>query len=127
MIMESMFSLPGLGRLMVTALEDRDYPVVSGINLVRHRGGADQSADRPALHLAGPAGAPRVISPETTSQPRVQEVSDRIAQHIDAVDYNTDSKTRPYGHPRSQEHIRASRTAEHTSPASVTFLLIPLI
>ncbi len=31
--MESMFSLPGLGRLMVTALEDRDYPVVSGINL----------------------------------------------------------------------------------------------
>ena len=28
-----MFSLPGLGRLMVTALEDRDYPVVSGINL----------------------------------------------------------------------------------------------
>ena len=33
-IMESMFSLPGLGRLMVTALEDRDYPVVSGINLL---------------------------------------------------------------------------------------------
>ena len=30
----------------------RDQPVV------RHRGGADQSADRSALHLAGPAGAP---------------------------------------------------------------------
>ena len=32
-IMESIFNLPGLGRLMVTALEDRDYPVVSGVNL----------------------------------------------------------------------------------------------
>ena len=32
-IMENIFSLPGLGRLMVNALNDRDYPVVSGVNL----------------------------------------------------------------------------------------------
>ena len=32
-IMENIFNLPGLGRLMLVALEDRDYPVVSGINL----------------------------------------------------------------------------------------------
>ena len=32
-IMENIFNLPGLGRLMVQALSDRDYPVVSGINL----------------------------------------------------------------------------------------------
>ena len=32
-IMENIFNLPGLGRLMVNALHDRDYPVVSGINL----------------------------------------------------------------------------------------------
>jgi len=32
-IMEHIFNLPGLGRLMVDALEDRDYPVVSGVNL----------------------------------------------------------------------------------------------
>ena len=32
-IMEVIFNMPGLGRLMVTALEDRDYPVVSGVNL----------------------------------------------------------------------------------------------
>ena len=32
-IMENIFNLPGLGRLMVLALLDRDYPVVSGINL----------------------------------------------------------------------------------------------
>ena len=32
-IMESIFSIPGLGRLMLDALNDRDYPVVSGINL----------------------------------------------------------------------------------------------
>ena len=31
--MENIFNLPGLGNLMLTALNDRDYPVVSGINL----------------------------------------------------------------------------------------------
>ena len=33
-IMENIFNLPGLGSLLLTALSDRDYPVVSGINLV---------------------------------------------------------------------------------------------
>ena len=32
-IMENIFNLPGLGRLMLVALQDRDYPVISGINL----------------------------------------------------------------------------------------------
>ena len=32
--MENVFNLPGLGRLMVSALTDRDYTVVSGLNLV---------------------------------------------------------------------------------------------
>ena len=32
-IMENIFNLPGLGRLMLTALTDRDYPMVSGVNL----------------------------------------------------------------------------------------------
>ncbi len=32
-IMENIFNLPGLGRLLLVALEDRDYPVVSGVNL----------------------------------------------------------------------------------------------
>ena len=32
-IMENIFNLPGLGRLLVDALTDRDYPMVSGINL----------------------------------------------------------------------------------------------
>ncbi len=32
-IMENIFNLPGLGNLMLTALNDRDYPMVSGINL----------------------------------------------------------------------------------------------
>ena len=32
-IMENIFNLPGLGRLMLLALQDRDYPVVSGVNL----------------------------------------------------------------------------------------------
>ena len=33
-IMENIFNLPGLGQLMVNALNVRDYPVVSGVNLV---------------------------------------------------------------------------------------------
>ena len=33
-IIENIFSLPGLGRLMLNALNERDYPVVSGVNLV---------------------------------------------------------------------------------------------
>ena len=32
-IIENIFNLPGLGRLLLDALTDRDYPVVSGINL----------------------------------------------------------------------------------------------
>ena len=32
-IMENIFNLPGLGRLLLTALNDRDYPMVSGVNL----------------------------------------------------------------------------------------------
>jgi len=33
-IMEQIFALPGMGRLMLDALTARDYPVVSGVNLV---------------------------------------------------------------------------------------------
>ena len=32
-IMENIFNLPGIGRLLLKALEVRDYPVVSGVNL----------------------------------------------------------------------------------------------
>ena len=32
-IMENIFNLPGIGRLLLDALEVRDYPVVSGVNL----------------------------------------------------------------------------------------------
>ena len=33
-IMENIFNLPGLGNLLLLSLNDRDYPVVSGINLL---------------------------------------------------------------------------------------------
>jgi peptide/nickel transport system permease protein len=32
-ILENIFNLPGLGRLAITALEERDYPVISAVNL----------------------------------------------------------------------------------------------
>ena len=31
---ENIFNLPGIGRLLVNVLVDRDYPMVSGVNLV---------------------------------------------------------------------------------------------
>ena len=46
-IMETIFGLPGMGRFLVDAIFQRDYPVVQGVNLltcVDHRGG--QSARR---------------------------------------------------------------------------------
>jgi len=33
-IMEQIFCLPGVGRLMITALTNRDYPIISGINVL---------------------------------------------------------------------------------------------
>ena len=32
-IMEHIFNLPGIGRLLLNALQLRDYPVVSGVNM----------------------------------------------------------------------------------------------
>ena len=32
-IIENIFNLPGMGQLMLVALSDRDYPIVSGVNL----------------------------------------------------------------------------------------------
>ena len=33
-VMENIFSLPGMGRLMLMAITQRDYPVIQGVNLV---------------------------------------------------------------------------------------------
>jgi len=33
-IIEYIFNLPGMGRLMVDALNGRDYPIISAINLI---------------------------------------------------------------------------------------------
>ena len=57
-IMENIFNLPEIGRLLVNALNDRDYPMVSGVNLFfAIWGGAAQSPHRPDLSLPGPEGA----------------------------------------------------------------------
>ena len=42
-IMENIFNLPGLGRLLLTALNDRDYPMVSYQPVLRHWGGGGSS------------------------------------------------------------------------------------
>ena len=56
-IMENIFNLPGLGRLMLTALTDRDYPVISGINMFFATVVVAINLDhRPGLRLPGPSG-----------------------------------------------------------------------
>ena len=60
-IIENIFNLPGLGRLMLDALNNRDYPVVSAVNLFfRHGGGVRQPADRSAVRVAGPTDSLRM-------------------------------------------------------------------
>ena len=61
-IMENIFNLPGLGRLMLIALTDRDYPVVSGINLffgVRRGKALCPSGCEPRPATVAPAGSSR--------------------------------------------------------------------
>ncbi len=33
-VVETIFSLPGLGNMLVRSIEHRDYPVISGVNMV---------------------------------------------------------------------------------------------
>ena len=57
-IIESIFNLPGLGRLLLNALNQRDYPVVSGGKPVfRHCGFSNKSNDRPDLSVLRPQGS----------------------------------------------------------------------
>ena len=57
-IIENIFNLPGVGRLMVDALGRRDYPVVSGVNLLFATGRHGyQSGYRPDVSLSGPSAA----------------------------------------------------------------------
>ena len=56
-IMENIFNLPGLGRLMLTALTDRDYP--GGGRLGTHRGRAPQTRSGRPPSLPSPRGRSR--------------------------------------------------------------------
>ena len=52
-IVETVFNIPGMGRLAVTSVLNQDYPYVQGIILiVVHVHPDDQSASRPDLRLA---------------------------------------------------------------------------
>jgi len=33
-ILETIFTLPGMGRLMIECLNNRDYPILSGLNII---------------------------------------------------------------------------------------------
>jgi peptide/nickel transport system permease protein len=33
-VVESIFGLPGLGKIMLESIKARDYPIISGINLI---------------------------------------------------------------------------------------------
>ena len=61
-IMENIFNLPGLGRLMLDALTDRDYPLISGVNLVfgvRRGKALCPSGCEPRPATVAPAGSSR--------------------------------------------------------------------
>ena len=58
-IMENIFNLPGLGRLMLVALNDRDYPLVSGINLFFATAVIARQSELPtySIRFPGPQGS----------------------------------------------------------------------
>jgi peptide/nickel transport system permease protein len=51
-ITETVFNLPGIGRLVVDAISKRDYPIIQGVILLFSGVTDHQSAGRPFLHLA---------------------------------------------------------------------------
>ena len=60
-IIENIFNLPGLGRLMLDALNRPRLPGgVGGKPVLRHGGGVRQPADRSAVRVAGPADSLRM-------------------------------------------------------------------
>ena len=56
-IMEQIFVIPGMGLLLLDAVNQRDYPIITGVFLDRRRGrDADQPAGRPQLRPARSQG-----------------------------------------------------------------------
>ena len=69
-VTESVFAIPGLGRLTVDAILRRDYPVIQGLVLLFcFVYVLVNLADRPALHCARPEDP--VLSAPAASAPRV--------------------------------------------------------
>ena len=55
-IMEQIFVIPGMGLLLLDAVSQRDYPVITGVSCRRRRGDGDQPAGRSQLRPARSQG-----------------------------------------------------------------------
>ena len=93
-VTESVFNLPGIGRLTVDAVLARDYPVIQAMILLTSLHLCHgQSPDRPRLHPArsqnpllrsGPDGdrnPARTVDPDHHAVPAAARIPDRDADH----------------------------------------------
>ena len=68
-IIETIFGLPGMGRFLFDAINQRDYPVIQGVNLVVvTRGRPDEPDGRRLLRRPRPAD-PVLASPTPATTP----------------------------------------------------------
>ena len=75
--------------------------------------GVDQSGQEAsfAFHLRG------VVTALTSSQSRIEQIPQRITEHVEAVNGNRQGNTRPERQPGRLLHVSTSIPAEHASPA----------
>ena len=72
----------------------------------------DQSGEEASFAFL--CGAVTALS---ATQPGVEQVSHRVAEHVEGVDDNRQEDTGPESQPRRHLHVQASFPAEHATPA----------
>ena len=60
-----------------------------------------------------------LIAPCSALQPGVEQIPEGVAENIEAVDDNHQSQTRPDGHQRREDHVRAYGATEQSSPGRI--------
>ena len=70
------------------------------------------SATASLLHI----GLPAAVTSRATSQPRVEQVAHRVAEHVQTVHDNCQAEAGPQSQPRRHLHVLAPLPAEHAAP-----------
>ena len=75
-----------------------------------------ERADQPGQEAAFAFPLCGAVTSLTVLQPGIEQVSYRIAEHVEGVNDNRQEKSRPESQPRRHLHVQASFPAEHATP-----------